>query len=64
MAADADDHRVCPCRRSADVEGQVLNENTNMLAMCRELGFTIAPDPSQRGVSLVKLDVCSSGARD
>jgi acetyltransferase len=37
------------------VEGQVLNENTNMLSMCRELGFSVAPDPSQSGVSLVKL---------
>jgi hypothetical protein len=35
----------------------VLNENIGMLAMCRALGFTIAPDPSQNGVSLAKLDV-------
>src|SRR6516162_5389300 len=28
------------------IEGQVLSENTTMLAMCRELGFSISPDPS------------------
>ena len=44
------------------IEGQVLDENISMLAMCRELGFTVAPDPSQRGVSLVKLSVRSGGA--
>jgi acetyltransferase len=27
------------------IEGQVLRENSAMLAMCRELGFTLAPDP-------------------
>ena len=25
------------------IEGQVLSENTAMLAMCKELGFEIAP---------------------
>lgn len=28
------------------IEGQVLSENTAMLAMCRELGFEIAHDPN------------------
>jgi acetyltransferase len=37
------------------IEGQVLRENTTMLRMCRELGFTIAPDPDDRDVALVKM---------
>ena len=28
--------------------GEVLNENTTMLAMCRELGFKVASDPKER----------------
>ncbi len=39
----------------ARIEGQVLNENTTMLEMCRELGFTIAPDPRDADTSLVQL---------
>ena len=37
------------------IEGQVLAENTEMLAMCRELGFTIAPDPHEPEVAVVTL---------
>lgn len=32
------------------VHGQVLEENTTMLQMCRELGFDIADDPEERGM--------------
>ena len=39
----------------ARIEGQVLRENTTMLAMCRELGFEVAPDPQQSNVCVVKL---------
>jgi acetyltransferase len=39
------------------IEGQVLRENTTMLQMCRSLGFTIAEDPDDRDVCLVKLPV-------
>jgi acetyltransferase len=39
------------------VEGQVLNENTAMLAMCRELGFDIAPDPDDPDICVVKLAI-------
>jgi acetyltransferase len=39
------------------IEGQVLRENATMLAMCRELGFTIAPDPHDRDLHVVKLVV-------
>jgi acetyltransferase len=37
------------------VHGQVLTENTTMLAMCTELGFHIADDPTEHGVKLVTL---------
>ena len=39
------------------IEGQVLNENRTMLAMCRELGFAVSPDPESPGVSLVRLSL-------
>jgi hypothetical protein len=39
------------------VQGQVLSENTTMLAMCAELGFHIADDPDDRGVKMVTLPV-------
>ncbi|MEX2035068.1 MAG: GNAT family N-acetyltransferase, partial [Xanthobacteraceae bacterium] len=37
------------------VEGQVLRGNTTMLTMCKELGFTVGPDPRDSNVLLVKL---------
>ena len=37
------------------IEGQVLGENTAMLAMCKELGFDIAPDPHDPDICLVRL---------
>jgi acetyltransferase len=37
------------------IEGQVLRENTSMLAMCRELGFQIAADPDDVGICVVTL---------
>jgi acetyltransferase len=37
------------------IEGQVLSENTAMLTMCRELGFTIAVDPRDPDTCLVTL---------
>jgi RimJ/RimL family protein N-acetyltransferase len=39
------------------VRGQVLSENTTMLAMCAELGFDIAEDPDDPGVKTVTLSV-------
>lgn len=42
--------------------GQVLNENTTMLAMCRELGFSVAKDPSEPHIALVSLDLARKGA--
>ena len=37
------------------VRGQVLNENTSMLAMCAELGFLITDDLDERGIKNVAL---------
>jgi acetyltransferase len=39
------------------IEGQVLRENTTMLAMCRELGFVVTPDPNESNVSVVRLEL-------
>jgi acetyltransferase len=39
------------------VRGQVLAENTTMLAMCTELGFHITNDPDDPGVKTVTLPV-------
>jgi acetyltransferase len=39
------------------IEGQVLAENTAMLAMCREIGFSISPDPSDPDTCIVKLAI-------
>ncbi len=39
------------------IEGQVLRENTTMLAMCRELGFDVAPDPHDPDTCVVRLAV-------
>jgi acetyltransferase len=37
------------------IEGQVLSENTTMIAMCRELGFTVTTDPQEPEIVLAKL---------
>jgi acetyltransferase len=39
------------------IEGQVLNENTTMLRMCTELGFTAAADPKEPNISVVRLSL-------
>ena len=39
------------------IEGQVLGENTAMLAMCREFGFSVSPDPSDPDTCSVKLAI-------
>jgi acetyltransferase len=45
------------------IEGQVLAENTAMLAMCRELGFSVSPDLSEPDTCMVKLIVSASGSK-
>jgi acetyltransferase len=42
------------------VQGQVLKENTTMLTMCRELGFTIVSDPHDPGSYLVGLELIAA----
>jgi acetyltransferase len=37
------------------IEGQVLSDNVTMLAMCRELGFGVRPDPTSPGIDIVTL---------
>jgi acetyltransferase len=39
------------------VNGQILRENTAMLAMCRELGFQVKPDPDDFDIYVVELRV-------
>jgi acetyltransferase len=36
------------------IEGQVLVENTTMLRMCEELGFSITPDPDENDTVIVR----------
>jgi acetyltransferase len=43
------------------IEGQVLRENTSMLAMCRELGFQVTADPNDVGTCIVKLNPRAAG---
>jgi acetyltransferase len=38
-----------------EIEGQVLNENSAMLRMCAECGFSIAPDPLDPDTRIVRL---------
>jgi acetyltransferase len=37
------------------IEGQVLRDNTTMLAMCRELGFSIRADEGDAAIANVAL---------
>lgn len=46
----------------ASIHGQVLAENHTMLAMCAELGFEIADDPTEAGVKVVRLDLARMAA--
>jgi acetyltransferase len=39
------------------IEGQVLRDNTTMLAMCRELGFSIRADDGDAAIANVALDL-------
>jgi acetyltransferase len=48
------------CKDLKVVQGQVLSENTTMLAMCAELGFHIANDPDDPGVKTVTLPLHTS----
>lgn len=39
------------------IEGVVLSENLKMLEMCRELGFTVRQHATERGLSMVTLEL-------
>jgi acetyltransferase len=41
------------------IEGQVLRENTTMVAMCREIGFSVASDPEEPDAYLVRLSIAA-----
>ena len=40
-----------------------MRGNATMLEMCKELGFTLVPDPNDQDIVLVKLALASSGER-
>ncbi len=42
------------------VEGEVLAENSEMLLMCREMGFAVHPDPEDPGCYKVHIDFTKS----
>ena len=42
------------------ISGDVLQENTTMLTMCRDLGFEVKADPLEHGICNVKLDLAGS----
>jgi acetyltransferase len=44
------------------IEGQVLRENTTMISMCRDLGFSVQMDPDEMGVCIVKLPIGPQGS--
>jgi acetyltransferase len=39
------------------IAGQVLRDNSTMLAMCRELGFTVSADPEEVDICQVNLAI-------
>ena len=41
------------------IEGEVLSENAEMLAMCREMGFTVLPDPEDPGCFKTRLTLAA-----
>jgi len=43
------------------VLGQVLRDNATMIAMCRELGFSVQSDPDDASICVVRLSMASLG---
>jgi acetyltransferase len=41
------------------IEGQVLHDNVTMVSMCRQLGFSVQPDPEDADIVLVRLELGS-----
>jgi acetyltransferase len=48
-------------RGIGELLGEVLRENKSMLQMCRELGFTIAPQPTDPAIMLVRKKLTENG---
>jgi acetyltransferase len=46
------------------VEGQVLRENSGMLAMCRELGFKLVEEPGSGDITRVVIKLNRSSSED
>ncbi|MFN3498217.1 MAG: GNAT family N-acetyltransferase, partial [Pannonibacter indicus] len=44
------------------IKGEVLKENTSMLTMCEDLGFTMSTSPDDPAIALVTLSVKSAAA--
>jgi acetyltransferase len=44
-----------------EIEGQVLRDNTTMIAMCRELGFSVKADPDDASICNVKFSIVAAG---
>jgi acetyltransferase len=44
------------------IEGQVLSENTTMVSMCRELGFSVKADPDDFSICIVRLSLAGGAA--
>jgi acetyltransferase len=44
------------------IEGQVLSDNVTMVGMCRQLGFSVQPDPDDADIVLVRLELASGAA--
>jgi hypothetical protein len=47
----------------AQITGEILNENSVMLKMCRELGFEVKTNPADLGVCEVSLVLDSTHQR-
>ena len=45
-----------------ELHGSVLADNTTMLQMCRELGFSIEREPGDEGIRRVVLSLTRAGA--
>ena len=41
----------------ATIQGEVLADNTVMLSMCAELGFTVSESPDDANIRLVRLNI-------
>ena len=44
-----------------ELYGHVLAENTTMLDMCRQLGFTVAAEPDDPGMRRVRIGLGGGG---